>query len=157
MNRNSLQQYIDQGIVPAVALGFKVEECDISKRVVTLSAPLSLNKNDKGTLFAGSSASLATLTCWSLAQSLANTAAGVSVPVVAKETQLKYLNPVTNCDRVFATCRIEDPKILEQFTADYKAKGKAYLTLSSVVYPDNNPQTIGLSLTGTFVALPIPK
>ena len=153
MNAAELQAYIDEGIVPAKAMGFRVAECSVEK--VVLEAPMDLNKNDKSTAFAGSSASLATLSCWSLAEVIARAWAaetGSPVPsVVAKETSIRYRRPMTEDFR--ATCVAPAPERVKEYTDRLAATGKGYLELESQVCTVSDPTQACVTFKGTFVAL----
>lgn len=153
MNAEELQAYIDEGIVPAKAMGFHVAECSVSK--VVLEAPMTLNKNDKNTAFAGSSASLATLSCWSLAEVIVRAwALETSSPVpsvVAKETSIRYRRPMTEDFR--ATCIAPAPELVKEYTDRLAATGKGYIELESQVCTITDPSQPCVIFKGTFVAL----
>ena len=148
-----LQEYIDGGIIPARAMRFKVERCCSSE--VTLFAPLEFNSNDKGTCFAGSSASLATLACWALADRLSRDWAASSssaVPsVVAKETSIRYRRPISS--DFSSTCISPSPEIVRDFMDLLSKQGKASIELESTVISKVSPSESCVIFRGVFVAI----
>jgi len=83
-NRNCIT--LLEEIVPAVALGIRIAER--ADGCIMLTAPLSLNLNDKGSAFAGSIDSLLDLAGWSaIMLALQNTGIDADVMIVKSETE----------------------------------------------------------------------
>jgi thioesterase domain-containing protein len=83
-----LRAYLTARIVPARALGVRVEAVD----PVTISAPLAANLNDKGTGFAGSLYSVAALAGWALVMRWC-AAEAVEAEVVLQSSSARFLAP----------------------------------------------------------------
>jgi thioesterase domain-containing protein len=85
----SLRAYLTERIVPARALGVRLEAVD----PVTISAPLASNLNDKGTGFAGSLFSVAALAGWVLVTRWC-AAESVEAEVLLQSSTARFLAPV---------------------------------------------------------------
>lgn len=109
-------------------MGVEVTAC--SGRSLTLHAPLAPNRNDKGTAFAGSLASLSTVTGWALL-TLWTQAQGLSCQVAVFHTEIRYRRPIVQLFE--ATAILPDDKTLTAVRDQLLAKGKARVTLSAVV------------------------
>lgn len=93
--------------------------------VLTVTAPLEGNNNDKGTFFAGSQVALSTLSGWALTTLLAEQTHEPNVDVVAVETTIRYLKPLEGQ----AILRAE-AKNIKQFQRRFVNKKRAVLSLT---------------------------
>ncbi len=80
-------------VEPVARLGLSLEADN--RDTVVIDVPLSGNKNDKETMFAGSQFSGMVLAGWKLASNWA-VDKGIQVPVVIKSTQMEFLRPVVS-------------------------------------------------------------
>lgn len=104
-------------------LAFTLQE-RVDNRLV-LTAELAPNKNDKGTMFAGSIATLCTLAGWALTSEIA-AEKQLQVDVVAVKNAMRYLKPVTTNAVVTATL---DPAQLISFDKHMQRRGRARLSV----------------------------
>ena len=93
MNPSSryLQELLDEQVPLARAMGVRIEQ--YTPEGLVLAAPLERNHNYKGTAFAGSLATLATLSGWALTM-LRVEEMGVQPEVVVARSAIAYLRPV---------------------------------------------------------------
>lgn len=89
-------------IEPFMRLGMRF--LDASPGSIAIQAPLEGNRNDKGTMFAGSIYSVMALAGWALARTICKEQAGIS-NVVISESQATYLAPV--CSDATATASVD--------------------------------------------------
>ncbi|WP_261842081.1 thioesterase domain-containing protein [Aliamphritea ceti] len=114
---------------------------------LVMAAELAPNVNDKGTGFGGSLATLATLCGWALV-TLKLRSVGLDCDVMIRDSQLKYLAPVTGD---FAA-QAELPKSeWPGFIHYLQEKGRSRVTLNVVIMQQG--ESPALTLTGTYVAL----
>jgi thioesterase domain-containing protein len=78
-------------IEPFHTLGFRMEQ--ICNERVTISVPLSGNRNDKGTMFAGSVYSAMVLAGWKLCVEQARSS-GLCGDIVVRDSGISYLRPI---------------------------------------------------------------
>jgi thioesterase domain-containing protein len=125
-----LQRFIHQRIPITKAMGIRVSSFD--RRGLTLTAPRAPNVNDKGTGFAGSVATLLTLSGWAMLELLLDGArSGLRIAVV--ESTLRYRRPVTGSLR--ATCARPARADWARFTAALRRKGMARNALRAGMGP----------------------
>ena len=127
----SFQDYLKQHIPLSTAMQVRVETCDAETMV--LSAPLAANHNDKGTGFAGSIASLASLAGWGLCMRWAEREVGTPLVAIA-HADIQYRKPVTGNFRARATLPGDDA--LRAFHRRFAEKGRARLTVRIEVSDD---------------------
>jgi len=120
-----LTQRLFVAIPMAFAMGIGVSAWD--GRTLCLSAPLAPNRNDKGTGFAGSLATLATLAGWALATLLAEKLAG-PCQVAIFESELRYLRPVTG--DFTARCTVPDEVACERLSTTLRTRGRGRVALT---------------------------
>ena len=122
-----LDRFFHECIPITKAMGIRVVES--GDQCLILTAPLELNRNDKGTAFAGTIVALATLT--GAAYTLRLLAEhGSTADVVIASSEQKYLRPGTG--NLFANCQVPAPAHRTRFLGALKAEGKAkwWLTVS---------------------------
>ncbi len=114
---------------------------------LVMAAELAPNVNDKGTGFGGSLATLATLCGWALV-TLRLRREGLNCDVMIRDSQLKYLAPVSSN---FAA-QAEFPESEWSGFSNYlKEKGRSRVTLNVVITQQG--ESPALTLTGTYVAV----
>jgi thioesterase domain-containing protein len=123
-----LTQRLFVAIPMALAMGIGVSAWD--GRTLCLTAPLAPNRNDKGTGFAGSLATLATLAGWALATLLAEELVG-PCRVAVFESELRYLRPVTG--DFTACCTVPETAERAAFATTLRERGRARLALTAEV------------------------
>lgn len=120
----SLAELIRQQIPLTQYLDFR-----LSSRVdgeLVLTAPLAPNQNDKGTMFAGSLSTLATLAGWTLVGRLAADL-GHRADVLAVRNEIAFVAPVRDAVEVRA---VADVAMRDEFAARLARKGRARLTVN---------------------------
>jgi thioesterase domain-containing protein len=143
------QRFIDANIALTRAMQVRVRVAQAGQ--VRLEAPLAPNRNDKGTGFAGSLGTLATLAGWLLAQINATEAAEGAITVISEGTT-SFLRPVTG--DFIAECRLDDEKQRTDFRAAITAGRKGRLDLTVTV---SQGDARALHFSGRYVAwLPEP-
>ena len=113
---------------------------------LALKAPLDANINHKGTAFAGSIYSVATLAGWGLIWLLLREA-DLTARIVIQESSIRYRLPVTQ--DMIATCSKPSPARLEQFLATLRRKGIARLELQTQIRGDGQ---LAVEFSGRYVA-----
>lgn len=108
-------------------------------RPLALSAPLSLNDNDKDTAFGGSLYCVAVMTCWSFVylRCLHQQKLDPSLPrgtpnIVVSKAQIEYLAPVRS-ESIVAYCEAMDQALWPPFFERFASHGSARINLSSRV------------------------
>jgi thioesterase domain-containing protein len=116
-----LQALLDEQVPIAHAMGVQIKQYDSQGLVLT--APLDRNRNYKGTAFAGSLATLATLAGWALSM-LRVEEMGMHPEVVVARSHISYLKPVREDIQVL--CAMPTDAIIEklQRTLDRKGLGR---------------------------------
>lgn len=97
---------------------------------LALAAPLAPNVNDKGTAFAGSLASIITLSGWSLTH-LTLLDHGERANVVIARSRLEYRAPVR--EDILAECTRPSQAAVARLLADFRKRGKARWELEAVI------------------------
>jgi thioesterase domain-containing protein len=95
-----------------------------------MAAPLLPNLNDKGTGFAGSIATLATLAGWALTTLWVEERRGPA-DVAVHRCEIDYRRPVTG--DFFARCVLPEEKALKTLLASLDSKGRGRLKLAVTV------------------------
>jgi thioesterase domain-containing protein len=116
------QAYFHEEIPITRAMGVRVVANDESGFVI--EAPVALNSNHLRTAFGGSINAVATLAAYGFLWLELNDA---SVHVVVAESSIRFLRPVRETIR--AVCLRPAAEELAAFRSQFKAKGKARITL----------------------------
>jgi thioesterase domain-containing protein len=140
----SFLNWLHQAIPLTAAM--QIDEIDYTGNQLSLSAPLEPNLNDKGTGFAGSIASIATLSGWCLL-TLWLKERGIDADVMIAKSEQRYLAPVT--DRLQATATLPDDQIVEQFWQRFQEKQRARLPISVAL----GNGTVVFELQGDYAAV----
>jgi thioesterase domain-containing protein len=98
-----LQELLNEQVPVARAMAVQLKQ--YSPEGLVLAAPLAQNRNDKGTAFAGSLATLATLAGWALTM-LRVEEMGMQPEVVVTRSTIGYLRPVR--EDIEALCIMPD-------------------------------------------------
>jgi len=138
-----LEHFLHEQIPLTAAMGVHVAECDDTH--IVLTAPLSLNHNHLGTAFGGSLHALATLSGYALLWWLLRRPHS---HIVIRESTMHYKRPVRGDLR--AVCHTPDENDLERFRRDFAHKGKARLTLKTILENEGEPAA---KFEGVFVAV----
>jgi thioesterase domain-containing protein len=131
--------------IPLTA-AMQIDEIDYTGNQLQLSAPLEPNLNDKGTGFAGSIASIATLSGWCLL-TLWLRERGIDADVMIAKSEQRYLAPVT--DRLKAVATLPDDAVVEQFWQRFQEKQRARLPISVAL----GDEQIVFELQGDYAAV----
>lgn len=129
-----LEARIYQHIPLARAMQVRIASFDGNRIVVT--APLAANINDKGTGFAGSLATLATLSGWSLA-TLLGEETGERCEVAVYRSEMDFLRPAR--EELRAEARVEDSAAVPRMHERLQAGRRARLPLVARVGPAEDP------------------
>lgn len=139
-----IQPILGEGIPVSGHMGIAISHLD--RREIRLYAPLAPNTNHMGTGFAGSIASLATLTAWSACQVFVH---GLGPNhAMAHDVNIRYRAPVT--DDMEAVCLYPAAHELVAFRTRMEDRGRAHAQLSVSVYVGGRECAV---LTGRFVAV----
>jgi len=145
MSLKVFEKYLHDHIPLSKAM--QVSVVSISEDAVVLSAPLAPNINHRDTVFGGSASAVAILAAWSLLQTRLQSAGIISRLVIQSNT-MDYHLPILG--EFTARAFIEQADAWQRFVAMLKRKGKARISVSSVL--EQGGQLVG-SLKGEFVAL----
>jgi len=131
--------------IPLTA-AMQIDEIEYSGGQLILGAPLEPNLNDKGTGFAGSIASIATLSGWCLL-TLWLKERGIAADVMIAKSEQRYLAPVT--DRLKAVATLPDDSVVEQFWQRFQEKQRARLPISVAI----GDEKVVFELQGDYAAV----
>lgn len=124
-----LQQVLHNDIPLTREMGLEVVEW--AEHCLRLQLPLEANVNHKSTMFGGSLYCAAVLVGWGWLH-LRQREAGIDDGhIVIQEGQISYPLPVTGA--AVARCEAPDEKTWARFVATYQRRGRARLTLATVV------------------------
>ncbi len=116
------QEFVQQMRKQMPLLDFmQVEAKGWDGQILTLSAPLEPNRNDKNTAFAGSIASLSTVTGWALLMLWCNREFG-PCQVAVYHAELRYRYPIT--DHFQASAHLPSEAALNQLRKRMASHGK---------------------------------
>jgi len=144
VSRGDLQRLLENGIPITQSMGIEVQSW--TQDSLTLSAPLSENRNDKNTAFAGSIYSVAVLTGWSFLQMLIKDA-DIAGQVVIQESRVKFFRPVTG--NIVAKCGPVVDVERDGFLDAFRQKGKARMPLVIQILQDDQ---LAVEFEGQYVA-----
>lgn len=144
MSDQAFLSWLHQAIPLTAAM--QIDEIHYIGNQLHLSAPLEPNLNDKGTGFAGSIASIATLSGWCLL-TLWLRERGIDADVMIAKSEQRYLAPVT--ERLKAEATLPDDSVIEQFWQRFQEKQRARLPISVSV---GNEQIV-FELQGDYAAV----
>ena len=144
MSDQAFLSWLHQAIPLTAAM--QIDEINYTGNQLHLSAPLEPNLNDKGTGFAGSIASIATLSGWCLL-TLWLRERGIDADVMIAKSEQRYLAPVT--DRLEAVATLPDDAVVEQFWQRFQEKQRARLPISVAL---GSEQTV-FELQGDYAAV----
>lgn len=134
---------------PVAAMGIQGAAWDGQR--LRLRAPLAANINDKGTVFGGSMASIATLAAWGLL-TLRLGAEGIKAEVYVADSQLRYLKPLVA--DLGAEAWLDEGTDWDAFLRSYRERGRARAQLLARV-TDPEGATVA-EFSGRFAALRAP-
>lgn len=135
-------------------MGLEVESYDGDTLILT--APLEPNINDKQTAFGGSLYNTAVMACWGMIY-LKTQEKNIDCNQVVAEGSVKYIAPVNG--RIRAICHAPSEEALAVFFENFDLKGRAKITLESVIYNDTcvmkiDPETKpSVKFTGLYAIL----
>jgi len=109
----------------------QVEATHWDGQVLTLSAPLEPNRNDKNTAFAGSIASLSTVTGWALLMLWCQREFG-PCQVAVYHAELRYRHPITDVFK--ASAHLPNEAALEQLRKRMASHGKGRIDVQLIVH-----------------------
>ena len=146
MTDNFLNECITLHLPSIDAAGVSVETENNEQLI--LSAPLTLNHNDRGNAFGGSIFNIALMACWG-ALYLECRKHIANPNIVTRDGQIRYRHP---CDEkiIRATCRKPNQRQWDGFFAHYEKTGKTSLSLTSKIM---NGDEIAAYFEGVFVLL----
>jgi len=151
MNLDTARRFVDglrQDIPLAGFMGLEAVAAD--DRSLTLRAPLAPNVNDKGTAFAGSLASLSTVTGWALLMLWAHERLGPCL-VAVSHSELRYRHPVMQ--DFTATATLPDDEALTQLCHRIASHGRGRVTLSIRL---DGGEAGAVTQTATYAVWPAP-
>lgn len=126
--RAMLEHHLDT--IPMVR-AMQVGVGDIEPSRLQLTAPLSINLNDKGCAFGGSLVSLMTLAGWALVTARLHDAGFIDTEVFVADSEVKYKAPLWN--DLIAEVAATEGENWDDFLAAFAQKGKARITVEAEV------------------------
>lgn len=126
--RTMLESHLDT--IPMVR-AMQVAVGDIAPAHLQLTAPLSVNLNDKGCAFGGSLVSLMTLAGWALVTARLHEAGFSETEVFVADSEVKYKAPLW--DDLIAEVTSAEGEDWDEFIAAFTQKGKARITVEARV------------------------
>jgi thioesterase domain-containing protein len=142
---DELQHILHTELPVTQHLGIRVDSTELER--VTLTAPLSANRNHRGTAFAGSLNAIATLAGWSWVWLLLRRH-DAQAHVVIQDSTISYLRPVSG--DFTAICAAPDPAAAARFLTALRRRGRARLTLTVEV---RDQKGAAVNFTGRYVAV----
>lgn len=149
MKPAELEKYLHDHIPLSRAM--QVSVVTLEPGLVILGAPLAPNINHRETVFGGSAAALATLSCWCLLHARLH-GEGTSSRLVIQRNSMEFLQPIDGDFTAHAA--LEQPARWDQFTRMLQRKGKARIALNAFL--QQGEEVVG-RFAGEFVALPAAK
>ena len=140
-----LERYLHEQIPLAAAMGVRVRMATAER--VQLAAPLAPNLNHNETVFGGSAAALAILSCWTLLH-LRIASAGLRARLVIQRSTMEYEQPIPG--DFDAVCRFGDEVAWARFRSTLVRRGRARLTLAAHLVYDAQRVAI---FEGDFVGI----
>jgi thioesterase domain-containing protein len=144
MSPHKLEQYLHDHIPLSRAMHASVVSVGDD---AVLRAPLAPNINHRDTVFGGSASALAILAAWSLLHTRLQRA-GISSRLVIQSNTMNYQLPILG--EFTARSFIEHPETWQRFVGTLTRKGKARISVSSVL---EHAGKIAGTLNGEFVAV----
>ena len=141
-----LTDFLSQSVPLAANLGLELSHFDGEN--LHLTAPLAPNINDKMTAFGGSLYCVAVMSCWGMVY-LQTELAELDCNLVVSHGEIDYLRPVAS-DTFTAHCHA-DKAHFDQFIADFKANGKAKISLTSTIAIAGK---VAVRFSGDYAILP---
>lgn len=126
---------------------FDVRSAGVDAFGLVLEAPLAINFNDKHTAFAGTLASLCTLSGWAMT-SLICEAADLKADIAAIHSEITYARPCTE-EKVRATCAWPADATAATFTTTLASQGRAELSLFAQVLSRDK---VSVRFSGNYIA-----
>jgi thioesterase domain-containing protein len=145
MSPHKLEQYLHDHIPLSKAMHASV--VSVADDAVVLRAPLAPNINHRDTVFGGSASALAILAAWSLLHTRLQRA-GISSRLVIQNNTMDYQLPILG--EFTARSFIEQPEAWQRFVGTLTRKGKARISVTSVL---EHAGKLAGTLKGEFVAL----
>lgn len=140
-----LREYC-RGMPPVAAMGVEVD--GFHDEALRLTAPLSVNVNDKGNAFGGSLTSLMTVAGWGLV-TLKLRLAGLKAEVYVADSQIRYLAPLYG--DLVADASFADGQSPDTFVDTLVQRGRARIQVEACIrLPEGGMAT---TLSGRFVAI----
>ena len=146
-NGKFLEKLLYKNIPITKKMGLKVLR--YSENEIEIKAPLSKNKNDKNTGFAGSIFSIAALSGWGLL-TLKFMQEKIDAAVVMFNTEISFKKPVTTDFK--AICKIENIEIWNNFKNRVIRKKSGKITLNISVLGNNDTNELKASLKAEYFA-----
>jgi len=148
-----LDQFFQAHLPLGRAMGLEVNHYDADS--LSLSAPLDLNNNDKGTAFGGSLYCAAVMAGWGYfyLRCLEYKLNEGAPNIVISKSDIEYLAPV-DARTIIATCSDNDPAIWDGFLSRYQERGKAKVELTAIINTNvNGVEKAAVKFTGTFALI----
>ena len=131
-NPNTLEHLVDYLRHRVHMTGhFQIMAGDLTGDSLTLCAPLEANLNDKQTAFAGTLATLCTLSGWAMT-SLVCGERGLEADIAVVRSDIAYLRPCGD-DPITARCFRPDALVVTQFLDEMQSRARAELELRAEV------------------------
>lgn len=127
---NFLQHYLQEHLPLTVAM--QVQAQQYNGQSLKLFAPLAANHNDKGTAFAGSLSSLATVCGWCLTMLWAKEHCSQACQVAVATAQIDYKKPTTS--DFMAIAKLPSAEQLAQVQQSLIRKKRARITISIEIH-----------------------
>ena len=128
----SLQAFLSETVPAVNALGLKVSAYD--GRSITVSAPLDMNINDKGTAFGGSLYNVCVMASWGMT-ALLSLEEKMQGDIVVAKGEIEYFLPL-QADLKAVVERPSDQAV-EHFVEAFQRKGKAVIKQKARVMNDD--------------------
>jgi thioesterase domain-containing protein len=141
-----LDAFLNEHLPLARAAGVEIDAYDGD--LLQVSAPLSLNINDKSTAFGGSLYNLCVIAAWGMTDLKAKELKLAGDIVVAKG-EINYLRPLRS--RLIAQAFAPDQAMLEKALHSYAVKGKAVFSIHVEVRDEH--QQLCVEFTGKYAVL----
>tara|TARA_Y100001960_G_C14652831_1_gene816803 strand:+ start:686 stop:1141 length:456 start_codon:yes stop_codon:yes gene_type:complete len=141
MSQSALESLVNYLKVKVpMARHFDIRAGDVNECGLVLEAPLALNFNDKQTAFAGTLASLCTLSGWAMT-SLVCEDAGYHTDIAVVRSDLRYSRPCSE-QIIRAHCSWPAPEDAKRFTDLLSDRGQAVLCLRARVDSQNETAVV---------------
>ncbi|OUD12257.1 YiiD C-terminal domain-containing protein [Thioflexithrix psekupsensis] len=147
--KEMLQDYFDTRIPITRDMRVKVQLCN--QRVLILTAPLAINRNDKNTAFGGSVVSILTLAGWAITHTVLSRLQ-LHATTVVRRSKVDYIKPIDS--EIMIISNMPSDHDIYRFKQDLMQRGKARWEIQARAECN---QELAVDYSGVYISVLIPE